>query len=207
MSDIRSAATWGHAVTGDGEARADIAVVDGRIAEIGPEISGEARETIGCAESAYLSGRHRRARALQRARAHRMGRLRHRHARTGGWWRDHGCRDAAQRPSTDSRRREFRPQSRGGASRSCRGFRALGRPRPRQHFAYGRTCRARRGRLQGLHVRQWHRRLHRRRRPDAVRGHGARRPTGPYRRRACRERRDHPRASRSRYCRGPHRHP
>lgn len=48
MSTVDLLLRGGIVVTGDGEARADIAVVDGRIAEIGPEISGEARETIGC---------------------------------------------------------------------------------------------------------------------------------------------------------------
>lgn len=43
-------------VTGQGEARADIAVVDGRIAEIGPAVAGTARETIDCGKLHIFPG-------------------------------------------------------------------------------------------------------------------------------------------------------
>ena len=96
------------------------------------------------------AGARRYARAHQRARAHRVGRLRDRHARGGGRRRHHAGRHAAQQHSRDDHRRGARGEaSRGGGtlSRRCR---ILGRRRARQRRRSRTAGARRRARLQVL---------------------------------------------------------
>ena len=77
-------------------------------------------------------------------------------------------------PTIDGAAFDAKLQRRAGAR--PRRLRLLGRPRARQPRPARGPGRARRGRLQGVHVQQRHRRVRPRRRRHALRGHGGLRP-------------------------------
>ena len=141
------------------------------ISAIGPELPGATRRDRR-ARPDRLPGPDRRARALQRTRAHGMGRRGHRQPGAGRGRRHAVLRHAAQlhalhgrspRPSTRSARRS--EQS------SVTDFALWGGIVPGNRERPGGTGRARRDRLQSLHVRFRPARISARRRSHAVRRH------------------------------------
>ena len=87
-----------------------IGIADGRIVALA---DGSAREEIDATGCIVLPGVRRRARALQRAGTHRVGRLGDRLARGGGRRRDDRVRHAAQLDAAGRRRRGVRREARG----------------------------------------------------------------------------------------------
>ena len=112
--------------------RRDVAVADGRdrrgrARARRPGARGDRR-----ARAAGAARRGRRPRPPQRARARRLGGLRHRDRRAGGGRDDVRDRHAAQRDAADDRRRGVRRQGRGGHGRRARRRGAVGRPGARR---------------------------------------------------------------------------
>ena len=105
-----------------------------------------------------------------------MGGLRHRHARAGGGRRDHLLRHAAQRPPADGGRGRVRPEA--GRRRSaprCVDFALWGGLVPGNVGALDELAERGVVGFKAFMSEQRHRRLPGGRRPDAVRGDGARR--------------------------------
>ena len=159
------------------------------IAAVEPELAGAAPRDRRD-RAARPPRRARPARPLQRARPHALGRASRPAARRsprGGFtaFFDMPLNSIA----ADDRRRGLRREARGGASATRASTSASGAAScPATRPPRG-ARRARRDRLQGVHVQQRHRRVPARRRRDALRGHGDLRQARPARRRPRRERR------------------
>ena len=97
----------------------DVGVEDGAIAAVGRELRGAPREEIDATRAARAPRRRRRARALQRARPHRLGGLGDRHARRSP--------PAARRRSSTCRSTRTRRRSTRAAFDAKRRRRARGR--------------------------------------------------------------------------------
>ena len=115
----------GTLVTPDGVVPADIAIEDGRIAAIGPELPGAARRDRR-ARPHRLPGPDRRPPALQRTGPHRMGRRGHRQPRARGRRRHAVLRHAAELHAVHRRSRGLRRQARGAGALLHHRFRACG---------------------------------------------------------------------------------
>ena len=175
----------------------DVAIADGVIAEVAPGRAGRrARETIDATGLHVLPG-------VIDAHVHfnEPGRtdwegFATRHARAGGR-RRHApstCRSTrSRRPSTRARSTRSSPRRRARRSSTSRSGAGSCRATSTQH---GRAGRARRGRLQGVHVRQRHRRLPGLDDLTLLRGHGRAARARPAGRGARRERGDHARLGR-----------
>ena len=74
-----------------------------RVRRLGRRAGERRGDDVG--DSCVMPGADRHARARERAGPHRVGRLRDRHARGGGRWRDDDARHAAQLDSGDDERR------------------------------------------------------------------------------------------------------
>ena len=122
--------------------------------------AGSAREEIDATGLLDLARRDRRARAFQRARPHRLGRLRDRLARVRGGRHDDRFRHAAQLASAARSTRPSFDAKRAAAEREFgRRFRAVGRTVPGNLDQLEDLARPRGHRAQGVHVAQRHRRF------------------------------------------------
>ena len=169
----------------------DLAVADGRIVAVGPELGGPAREELDARGLLVLPG-------VVDAHVHlnEPGRTDWEGFATGtAALAAGGTTCAIDMPlnavAADDRRRRLRRQGRGGDGRRARRRGAVGRPRPRRPRPPRRARDPWRRRLQGLHVGQRGARVRGRRRPDAAGGDGARGAPGPAGGRARRERGAH----------------